>query len=409
MSPITFSRSVRDQLVSLDASDTQYATLFVEKLLSAACEFQTSDVHLQPTTDGLQVRWRLDGVLHELGTFSPGQTADIVTRLKVLAHLLTYRTEVPQEGRLQHGVSDVEMRISTFPTIFGERAVVRLFASRDQLKQIDELGLSPQLTDQLVETLSETSGAILITGPAGSGKTTTAYACLRHLVSTTQGGRSIVSLEDPVEVAVPGIAQSQVNPVAEFDHQSGLRNLLRQDPEVIFIGEIRDRATAEVAFQAALTGQLMLTTFHAGGAAETVSRLSDMGIEPYLLRSGVLGILSQRLVRRLCHCATWSSDEAATAGLPLEQAKLANGCQACQHSGYAGRLVVAEILCPRKSGIGRSMLARDDAESIEKLAIEAGMESIWVSALRHVRNGETSASELRRVMGSRRSQDDGNG
>jgi hypothetical protein len=224
----------------------------------------------------------------------------VVARLKVLAELLTYRTDVPQEGRIRGGPGDVEMRVSTFPTLFGEKAVVRLFAGPGRFLRPEDLGLPPEIRATLGRLLGETSGAILLAGPAGSGKTTTIYACLRELVAASAGTRSLATLEDPIEVAVPGVAQAQVNPAAGFDLGAGLRSLLRQDPEVIAVGEIRDRATAEVAFQAALTGHLVLSTFHAGSAAGVVGRLSDMGIEPYVLRSGVRAIICQRLVRTLC-------------------------------------------------------------------------------------------------------------
>lgn len=269
----SFTNRVQRQLAELDGSDTAYATRFVELLLDAASELVASDVHLQPTSDGLEIRWRLDGVLQRLGTFPTGESADIVTRLKVLAELLTYRTDAPQEGRIRKPQGDVEMRVSTFPTLHGERAVVRLFAAERRYLYVEDLGLPTELHEKLKEQLAETSGALLISGPAGSGKTTTAYAALRQLARDSGGEKSIVSLEDPVEMAVDGVAQSQVNETAGFDFAAGLRSLMRQDPEVIFVGEIRDQTTAETAFQAALTGHLVLTTFHAGSAAAVISRL----------------------------------------------------------------------------------------------------------------------------------------
>ncbi len=221
---------ISDRLAALDASEATYASQFVELLLSAARGVGTSDIHLQPTSDGLAVGWRLDGVLQPVGTFPFGDSADVVARLKVLAELLTYRTDVPQEGRIRGSGDDVEMRVSTFPTLFGERAVVRLFAADGLYLHLDQLGLPSEVQSRLGQLLCETSGALLVTGPAGSGKTTTAYGCLRQLVRATQGGRSIVSLEDPIEVAVSGVAQSQVNATAGFDMHNGLRSLLRQDP-----------------------------------------------------------------------------------------------------------------------------------------------------------------------------------
>ena len=226
-----------------------------------------------------------------------------MARLKVLADLLTYRTDVPQEGRIRSPETAVEMRVSTFPTLYGEKAVVRLFTSSSRFLQLADLGLGADVDEALSRLLGETSGAILVVGPAGSGKTTTLYACLREIAARSEGGRSIVTLEDPIEVALPGVAQSQVNLPAGFDLTSGLRSIMRQDPEVIMVGEIRDRPTAQIALEASLTGQLVLSSFHAPGAAGAISRLLEMGLEPYVLRSGLLAVVSQRLLRKLCGCA----------------------------------------------------------------------------------------------------------
>ena len=392
------------QLEGLDVASPDYATQFVEHLLALAREVRCSDVHLQPDRGGqLNVRWRLDGVLQSVGTYPRGDAADVVTRLKVLAELLTYRTDVPQEGRIRDANDEVEMRVSTFPTIFGERAVIRVFAAPGELMELGQLGLPDEVTSNMDALLRETSGAILITGPAGSGKTTTAYASLRHLVALTGGSRSIVSLEDPVEVVVPGVAQSQTNSAAEFDLHSGLKSMLRQDPEVLFVGEMRDRETAEVAFQAALTGQLVTTTFHAGSAAEAVSRLTDMGLEPYLLRSALLGIVCQRLVRRVCSCAEVTSDRKLLLGLPVAKASVAKGCQQCKQTGYDGRTVLAELLDPRGDGgsLSQAILARQEANVIEQHAVDAGMTTLWHRAVEAVEEGVTSPSEVRRVFGLR--------
>jgi type II secretory ATPase GspE/PulE/Tfp pilus assembly ATPase PilB-like protein len=283
--------------------------------------------------------------------------------------------------------------------VFGEKAVVRLFAGSQQFQLLDDLGFPDDVLAPLGRLLEETSGAILATGPAGSGKTTTVYACLRELARRVGAARSLVSLEDPVEVLVPGVAQSQVNPAVQFDLATGLRFLMRQDPEVIMIGEIRDRATAEAAFGASLTGHLLLSTFHAGSAAEAVSRLSDMGIEPYLLRSGLLAILSQRLARKLCACARPSDDPADRLGLPVERAWLPGSCGACAGTGYRGRFVLVEMLLPERTSVGRAILSRSDAATIEQMAIEAGMVSRWERACRAVSEGLTSPAEVRRVLG----------
>ena len=210
-----------ERLRALDPADSQYATKFVDRLLDAAQQFGASDIHLQPAPAGLELRLRIDGVLQPLGEFPAGVAANTVARLKVLADLLTYRTDVPQEGRTRSAAA-VEMRVSSFPTLYGEKAVVRLF-SGGRLMRLDDLGLPTEIAARLRELLAETSGAIIITGPAGSGKTTTAYACLRELVAASGPGRSIATLEDPIETAIPGAAQSQVNPAAGFDLAAGLR------------------------------------------------------------------------------------------------------------------------------------------------------------------------------------------
>lgn len=391
--------ALQQELAKLDPADSSYATHFVEQLLCAAKLAEASDVHVQPEREGLDVRWRLDGVLQRIGVFSRGDSTDVVSRLKVMAELLTYRTEVPQEGRIRERHGDIEMRVSTFPTLYGERAVVRLFAARKSFQYLAELGLPQEIETALQKAVAETSGALIISGPAGSGKTTTAYACLRQLVQSSDGGKAVVSLEDPIEVAVDGVAQSQVNMHAGFDLAVGLRSLMRQDPEAILVGEIRDREAAEIVFQASLTGHIIVTTFHAGSAASAVNRLLDMGIEPYLLRSGTLAILNQRLVRQLCDCAREVDSEERLLGLPLRKAREAVGCQHCHQTGYTGRLVVAEMLQVENAEVGRAILDRTDASHLQQLAVAAGMVTCWQRALGLAQQGRTSPSELRRVFG----------
>ncbi|MEK6233879.1 MAG: GspE/PulE family protein, partial [Planctomycetales bacterium] len=368
-----------------------------------------SDLHLQPLESSMEIRWRIDGALRHVGLFPSETSTNIVARLKVLADLLTYRTDVPQEGRLRApsiesgevpaAASEVEMRISTFPTLHGERAVVRLFPGAGRYRHLADLGYPPEILEQLLMLLQETAGAILVTGPAGSGKTTSLYACLRHLAADSETPRNLVSLEDPIEVAVPGVAQAQVNETVELDLESGLRFLLRQDPEVVMVGEIRDRTTAQMSFQASLSGHLLLTSFHAGSACGAVSRLSDMGVEPYLLRSGALAILSQRLVRKLCGCAEKTADASDLLGLPVENALRPVGCEKCGGSGYRGRLVLAEILDPRSNQLGRAILSRADADRLEEVAESGGMITRWTRGCEAVNTGLTSPREIRRVLG----------
>jgi type II secretory ATPase GspE/PulE/Tfp pilus assembly ATPase PilB-like protein len=218
-------------------------------------------------------------------------------------------------------------------------------------------------------------------------------------VCLQRSARSLVSIEDPIEVAVDGVAQSQVNPQAGLDLSSGLRFLMRQDPEVILVGEIRDRATADAAMQASLTGHLLLTTFHAGSAAETVSRLLDMGIEPYILRSGLLAVLNQRLLRQLCDCARDSSDAEDRLGLNVQHVRRAVGCEACRGTGYKGRFLVVELVVLIRTDLGRAVLSRADTAELEKSALQAGMVSRWTRACQAVDAGQTSPAEVRRVLG----------
>ncbi len=387
-----------ERLAGLDPGNSQYAVQVVDRVLAAGRELGASDVHLQPAAEGLELRYRIDGVLQPAGLFPTAVAPNIVARLKVQADLLTYRTDMPQEGRIRAPAGDVEMRVSTFPTLFGEKAVVRFFAGSGQFRRLDDLGLPNDVLAGLRQLLAETSGVLFATGPAGSGKTTTIYACLREL--TTQGlGRSLVSLEDPIEMPVPGVAQAQVNANVGFDLATGLRFLMRQDPEVIMVGEVRDRDTAEATFQGALTGHLLLSTFHAGSAAEAIGRLSDMGIEPYLLRSGVLAILNQRLVRRLCKCSRASDDPADRLGLPVEHVRLPVGCEVCGGTGYRGRALLVEMLIPGRTELGRAILSRSDTANLENLAIQTGMTTRWNRAVRSVQAGETSSAEVRRVLG----------
>jgi type II secretory ATPase GspE/PulE/Tfp pilus assembly ATPase PilB-like protein len=386
-------------LENLDPADPQYATRIVDAILAEGRSCGASDLHLQPTSQGLELKYRLNGVLAPAAVVSAKLGPNIIARLKVKAELLTYHTDRPQEGRIREPGTDVEMRVSTFPTLHGERAVVRFFGGACLYQRLDDLGLPADALTALRDLLAETSGAIVVSGPAGSGKTTTAYACLREIAQRNSDARSLVSIEDPIEVAVERVAQSQVNPQTGLDLSAGLRFLMRQDPEVIFVGEIRDRATADAAMQASLTGHLMLTTFHAGSAAETVSRLLDMGIEPYILRSGLLAVVNQRLLRQLCDCARESNDVEDRLGLSVERMRRAVGCEACRGTGFQGRFLIAELVVLMRTDLGRAVLSRADTAELEKLALQAGMVSRWTRACQAVDAGRTSPAEVRRVMG----------
>ena len=368
----------------------------VDALLARAADLGAGDVHLLPDPDGLAVRLRVDGRLTEHGRFPPAVAANVVGRLKVLAGLLTYDADRPQEGRLKPSgdgsapQTGPQMRLSTFPTIHGEKAVVRLFAPAGRLARLSDLGLPDELTTALRAETDARGGLVLIAGPAGSGKTTTAYALLRESAGDNAGVlRSLVSLEDPVEAVVLGVSQSQTRPAAGFDFPTGLRSLLRQDPEVIFVGEVRDAETARIALGAALTGHLVFTTFHAGTARGAAVRLRETGAEEYQIRHGVRAVLTQRLLRKLCDCASTTGDPAARLGLPLaegEPVTVAAGCGACGGTGYRGRFPVAAL--DRADGeAGFDPAAADDGSRLFAAAVAA------------VREGATDPREVRRVFG----------
>jgi general secretion pathway protein E len=389
-----------DRLRNLRPNTAAYASEFVDALLDFSHAVGTSDVHLQPTREGIEVKFRSNGVLQVLGTFPLGANSSIISRLKVLSGLLTYQSDTPQEGRIESPQHGREIRVSTFPTLYGERGVLRFFGHDREFTTLDELGHPSSFTATLKDALMETSGAILVTGPAGSGKSTTLYACLRHLVESNKGARSIVSLEDPIEVPVDGVAQSQVNLASGFDLQVGLRSLMRQDPEVIMVGEIRDRETADFAIQASLTGQLLLATFHADTAASAITRLIEMGIEPFLVRSGLIAVLNQRLLRVLCDCAVESTNRADFQGLALERVRLPKGCPRCDGSGYSRRALISEFLNLKQPAIGQPILSKADSKEIYRIAIECGMKSLQSQALDMIRTCQTSPAEVWRVLGS---------
>jgi general secretion pathway protein E len=384
------SAGLRAALDHLPPGDPRFATEFVNAVLRAARDSAASDVHIDPLPGGLEVRWRLDGVLHPLIRIEKEVSPNVVARIKVMAGLLTYEMALPQEGRIWDEEHRVEVRVSTFPTLYGERAVLRLLgASNQAFGSLSLLGLPETVLAELSRQLAATSGAIMIVGPAGSGKTTTAYACLRQIVAQTRGGRSIASLEDPIEVAVEGVAQTQVDSPSGFDMARGLRNLLRLDPEVILIGEIRDHATADVALQAALTGQLVVTTFHASNCDDAINRLVEIGIPNYALRNAIRLVVAQRLVRRLCHCSQPGDvqEHARGGGLNVASCRIPGACDDCHQTGYAGRCLIADY---------RTM------NELQGDAAKSGDEPLWASATRLVETGTTSPMEVVRVLGLRR-------
>jgi len=367
----------------------------VEAILDAGLQAGASDIHVEPCATGLLVRFRLDGVLvpgaRVDGRVGPG----VVARLKVLAELLTYRSDVPQEGRLRTdsladlaGMSGgVDLRLATFPTVHGEKAIVRIFDPAQRLFDLTELGLPTPVEDRLTSAVSDTTGAVLLSGPAGSGKTTTLYACLRHIVHAGAGSRHIVSLEDPVEAVIEGVTQTEINPAAGLDFARGLRSVVRQDPDVILVGEIRDRETATAAMEVALTGHLMFSTVHAGSACGVLARLLEMGIEPHVVTSAVRLVIHQRLARRLC-------PQCRTQNAPGQWQ--ATGCAHCRGVGYTGRLLLAEAV-DMTGPLRQAVLARADVDALEASA--GGRDDLLASARDRRDAGLVDDAELHRVLG----------
>lgn len=388
--------SFQNRLDELAHGGPERVSRLVHLILSDAVAQSASDVHFEPTHNTLHVRYRRDGVLLPVATLHRELATNIMARLKVLAELLTYRVDIPQEGRMTSAVEEfgVDMRVSTFPTVHGEKAAVRIFEASSRTLDLEQLGLSADLRRALTDLLRERSGALLLTGPSGSGKTTTIYGCLRHLVRTSGGSRHLVTIEDPVEQILEGVSQAQARPGTEFDFARGLRSLLRQDPEVIMIGEVRDPETAAIAMEAALTGHLVISTLHAGSACGVIGRLLDMGIEPYLLTSALKAILNQRLVRRLCILCRTRAKEADAAQGPWR----AGGCEQCAGTGYQGRLLLAELLT-LDAALRQAILSKPDTATLEALADQAGRATLWTAADRVVAKGLTTSEEIERVLG----------
>ncbi|HEV7299331.1 MAG TPA: ATPase, T2SS/T4P/T4SS family [Tepidisphaeraceae bacterium] len=358
---------------SLPPSDPR---LVVDEMLADAVRRSASDVHVEPTADGYELRYRIDGLLHPVRQLDPTTGRTAVTRLMVMAQLLTYRLDVPQEGRVRYGGDDasqrpLELRLAVMPTTHGLRAAIRLPAELDRPLQLDTLTLPDKVLQGLSQFTKADSGMLLLTGPAGSGKTTTIHALLAQLASQAQG-ISIIALEDPVERDLPGVTQIEVSRFGELTYERALRSILRQDPQVLMIGEIRDAATASLAVQAALSGHRVVSTLHAASPGGAVSRLLEMGLEPYQITSALFAVVAQRLLRRR------TGDEGV----------------------YRGRAPVASIAMI-DNAVRHAILQRADAAEIGSLfAAQPLYSSLHDAAADLVRSGVTDAAEVTRVLGT---------
>ena len=413
------SQTGREQLLTLgshdqdaDANDAHIVNI-VDWLFQYAFEQRASDIHIEPRREQGCMRFRIDGALHDVYPFSPQVTMAIVSRLKTLGRMNVAEKRRPQDGRLKTRTpagTDIELRLSTLPTAFGEKLVMRIFDPDVLLKTFDQLGFSADDLQRWERMTRQTSGIILITGPTGSGKTSTLYATLKQLATPQV---NLCTLEDPIEMIEPAFNQMQVQPNIDLTFANGLRALLRQDPDIIMLGEIRDLETAEMAIQAALTGHLVLSTLHTNDAPSAINRLQELGIAPYLIKAALLGVMAQRLVKTLCpECKVeqpltqhdWQSFAADWhTSVPAHTCR-AKGCQECRGSGYSGRAGVYEIMV--MSDRLRALIGpQTDVSALRREACAEGMQPLRLAAASKVVAGQTSMEEALRVtpeMGSRR-------
>jgi general secretion pathway protein E len=376
----------------------------VNAIIGRVIELRASDIHLEPFDDGLHVRYRVDGVIHSSEVVPPKHGAAVSSRVKLLAHLDIAERRLPQDGRINIRVKgrELDLRVSTVPTVHGESLVMRVLDRASVRFSLEEMGFEADTLSRFRELLARPHGILLVTGPTGSGKTTTLYAALSKLDASSQ---KIINVEDPVEYQLEGINQIQVHAQIGLTFANALRSILRQDPDIIMIGEMRDGETAQIAVQSALTGHLVLSTLHTNTATGAVIRMLDMGVEPYLITSSVNGVLSQRLVRTLCtHC---KEPEAVSAEL-LERSGLgrflkpgvttysARGCAQCRDTGYQGRTGIHELLV-LDDQMRKAILQGKDESELHALAARTGMLTLYEDGLRKVASGVTCLEELLRV------------
>ena len=374
----------------------------VKQILEGGVRQRASDIHIEPLESSVRVRYRIDGVLKQVMAYDYSLLSGICTRLKIMGGMDISEKRKPQDGRISIMVDrkEYDVRVSMLPTVYGEKTVMRLTCKEGLTKPKSELGLNEEELKVFDGILSNPHGIILVTGPTGSGKSTTLYTSLSELNTEDV---NIITVEDPVEANIDGINQCQVNEKADMTFAAALRSILRQDPDIIMIGEIRDGETAGIAVKAAITGHLVVSTLHTNSAASTVTRLIDMGIEPYTAGDALVGVIAQRLVRRLCTCkqARYAEDsEKKLLGVPIDEDVAVyepNGCPLCNDTGFMGRIGVYEMM-PVSHKLQAIIAKGAAANEIEKQALEEGMLTLKMSCAKHVLNGVTSISEMKKIV-----------
>jgi general secretion pathway protein E len=390
----------------LNVSNKAPIIKLVNTVLFQALKMRASDVHFQPYADRMQVRFRIDGILYDMDSIPRRVQDAIISRVKVMGKMDIAERRLPQDGRatIRLGDGEVDVRISSIPTSDGERIVMRLLDKTSKLYTLTEIGLTQENQDTMASYLEYNHGIILVTGPTGSGKTTTLYASMSQ-IDTSQ--KNVLTIEDPVEYALPGVSQVQVNQKKGLTFARGLRSFLRQDPDVMMVGEIRDLETAEVAIRAALTGHLVFSTVHTNDAASTITRMVDQGVEPYLVSSSIILIIAQRLVRTICkHCTTrvpitdeWRAKlDKVGMDISLMDGKVSvgAGCEECFHSGYSGRTAIYEIM-PVDETLRTQIMEGAGATTMKRAAVERGMVTLREDGRQKILSGHTTADEVLRV------------
>lgn len=390
-----------DEVEQEDINSSPIVTL-VKEMIDTAVRQRASDIHIEPLETLIRVRYRIDGVLHNRAYYNINVLQAIIARIKIIGGMDISEKRKPQDGRITQIVDRVEydIRVSILPTVHGEKVVMRLTAKMALTREKSQLGLKPYELAQFDEILKNPHGIMLVTGPTGSGKSTTLYTALSEL---NREDVNIITVEDPVEADLEGVNQVQVNPKANLTFASALRSILRQDPDIIMIGEIRDQETAQIAVQASITGHLVVSTLHTNSAASTITRLEDMGLESYLIADSVIGVIAQRLVRRLCpECKkpiTATEEELALMGLDTDEEVTIYepcGCPVCAGTGYKGRIGVYEIM-RMTPALRRIISKREGAEKLRDTALEEGMRTLRMSATEYVLSGMTSFAEMMKI------------